>query len=331
MIKYLIAVIISAFILTACAKKDQNQKLSLEPESISEGELETNGALLIQEQNQSKQTQENSAVLQNETEDINTSWIGDMDLFEDKSIVEGGIAYPYIAPDSENIAEGVFDSSFEKESSYISFEGAEYDYQIKRTGNRSIRFSSQNDVMFISPIPVKEGKWYIISGYMFVKSLPADVMRYYAEFLYGTKAIDIPNYPVVGVSKSNSWEEFVLPIYIKKDLNVTHIKFALRDTGEMNSSEYGSSDVWIDDLSMHEVNGSGDLFGFTKPSLKQAFNGVLVQVDELGNFSIKDENRSKPFFPIIIYPEPNTGSWGKYKNGGFNTICAIVLKKPKKP
>ncbi len=226
----------------------------------------------------------------------------------------------YIAPDSINIA---------KKAKYI-LDGVEYDDTIKYNGISSLHFKNENDTLTIKHIPVKEGRWYIVSGYMYVESLPADVMRYYIEYMHGDDAIDIPNYPVVGISKSKSWQEFVLPVYIKKGLNIDNIKLTFRDVGEMKASSYDSSDVWIDDISLHEVKDSSSLFGLTKPSQKQSFEGALVKVDSLGNFSLKQEQKFEPFFPVIIYPNGKIEDWDKYKKKGFNTIMCTSLKEAQK-
>ena len=245
------------------------------------------------------------------------------------TINEENITYDYVAPNSLNIAKETFDSSFEKKKNYL-LDGVEYDYMIKHSGKRSLHFGYDNDTLTIKHIPVQEGKWYIVSGYMYVKSLPADVMRYYVEYMHGDDAIDIPNYPVVGISKAKSWQEFVLPVYIKKDLGIDHIKLTFRDVGEMKASSYASSDVWLDDVTVHEVKDGSCLFGLTKPSQKRSFDGALVKVDSSGNFSLKSDNNLKPFLPIIIYPGGKIEDWKKYKTKGFNTIMCTSLEEARK-
>ncbi len=231
----------------------------------------------------------------------------------------------------QNITEYSFENNESINQKRISFYGAIQDKTVSRSGENAVYFRHKNDALSLTNIPVEEGKWYIISGYMYIKSLPANVMRYYIEYRNERdQGLDIPNYPMFAVSKAGEWEEFILPVYIKKDLNITNIKFLIRNVGQPDSRDSGNSGVWIDDISIFEVKDSASLFGFTLPSEKKSFDGALVKVDALGNFSIKDKEGYKPFLPIIVYPGGDMQKWDKYLSKGFNTIICNTLDEAKK-
>jgi hypothetical protein len=212
----------------------------------------------------------------------------------------------------------------------IVLDGTKKDHEIKKTGRTSIYFQKKGDVLILQNIPVEEGRWYIISGFMRVSSLPADVMRYYVEFQRHGKGLDIPNYPMFAISKAGVWEEFVLPVYIKKDLGIDSIKLLFRDEGRPDAKESDGGTLWIDDISVYAVEDSASLFGLTPPAEKRGFAGIKVRVDRLGNFSIKEGNATKPFLPVVIYPDGNLQAWSKYKEKGFNTIICNGIKQAEK-
>jgi hypothetical protein len=72
-------------------------------------------------------------------------------------------------------------------------------------------------------------------------------------------------------------------------------------------------------MSVYKVKDTSEFFGDAPYTPKDAFDGSYVKVDSLGNFSVKDNSTFKPFFPIIVYPAPNTVKWNLYKTQGFNT------------
>ena len=224
----------------------------------------------------------------------------------------------------------VIDYDFEQ-SGGIALDGAIKDSSQHRSGVSAIRFKKTNDALIFDNIPVSEGNWYVISGYMYVTSLPADVMRYYIEYKdENGRGIDIPNYPMFAVSKAGSWEEFILPVYIKKNLNVTQLKLVFRDVGKPDAVNVPKSDVWIDDVSMYAVKDSTALFGMTPPQKKQSFDGSLVKIDSLGNFSVRKADGFQPFLPIIVYPGGKLDDWHKYRDKGFNTIICNTVVEAKK-
>jgi hypothetical protein len=220
----------------------------------------------------------------------------------------------------ENVAKDIFDSSFEKESSNMNLAyGAKYDETIKRSGKRSIKLTNNNDIVNIYNIPVEEGSWYIFRGYMYVSSTPSDIVRFYIGYSnHGTHIRSIVH-TILSNSKANHWEEFVVPVYIQKHKNITDIKCFIRNTGGPNTAISSIGDIWIDDVTVHKVRDSSQLFGETKPSIKQAFDGAYVKIDALGNFSVKKDEEFKPFFPVIIYPGGQS-KWNSYAKHGFNTV-----------
>ncbi len=231
------------------------------------------------------------------------------------------IEQPYHPPSLENIAAGTFDPSFESESKNYSLVGtASFDNGEKRSGNRSIKLQSTDDAINIYNIPVKEGQWYMFSGYMKIKSLPSDVIRFYIGYTDNGAHIHSVAFPLISNAKAGVWEEFNIPLYVQKNRNITDIKLIIRNVGEPDFKDWEASDVWIDDLSLHKVKDSAHLFGFTKPSAKKSFNGTDVKVDNLGNFYIKINQKYEHFFPLVIYPAGGYIDWKKYKEKGFNTI-----------
>jgi hypothetical protein len=147
--------------------------------------------------------------------------------------------------------------------------------------------------------------------------------------MHGDKALDIPNYPMVSVPGEKQWQPFTLPVYIQKNRQITDIRVVFRNVAKAKTSLQNSTDrgVWLDDISIHPVDGSDRLFGLHPPSDKRAFDGALVKVDALGNFSVKSEEGFKPFLPIIIYPDFKPQNWGKYRAKGFNTVICTSLKE----
>lgn len=244
------------------------------------------------------------------------------------------LTYPYRPPHADNIAQNVFDGTFETEGEKnVRLEGATLDTTHARSGLHAVKFESANDTVVLDHIPVEEGAWYIVSGYLYAESLPSDIMRYYVEYLHGDQELDIPNYPMVATGAAGQWQEFVLPVYIKKDFNVDHIRLLLRNVGAPDTNRStiasGNGTLWLDDVTIHRVEGSDALYGMQKPHAKAAFDGALVRVDSLGNFSIKTEEGYNPFLPVIIYPTWKTQKWKAYREKGFNTIVCTSLKEAK--
>ena len=241
------------------------------------------------------------------------------------SLKENNITVAHIKPEKK-----VFFSSFEDAHLSVKLDGATEDNETVKSGKTSVRFQKKGDVLVLQNIPVEEGRWYVISGFMRVAMLPADVMRYYVEFQRHGKGVDIPNYPMFAVSKAGEWEEFVLPVYIKKDLGIDSIKVLFRDVGRADAKDADKSELWIDDITVYEVKNSASLFGLTPPQPKKGFDGALVSVDRLGNFSVKEGDSFKPFLPVIIYPDAKLQSWDKYREKGFNTVICNGIKQAKR-
>ncbi|HHD72827.1 MAG TPA: hypothetical protein ENL02_02790, partial [Epsilonproteobacteria bacterium] len=238
----------------------------------------------------------------------------------------GEVDLPYIAPESH----AVMQTSFEAAESRIRLNGATLDTSMARSGRTSVHLAKSGDTLFIEDIPVSEGAWYVIHGYMYVNSLPASVVRYYVAYMHQGKQLDIPAYPMLSVSKAGAWEEFILPVYIKKDLNITDIRIVFRDVGSPDLESLQSGKVWIDDLSIQQVDGSDILYGVTKPSKKIAFEGKLVRVDALGNFALLHQGTYEPFLPVIIYPDNGSDQWRRYQQHGFNTVICNSPEEARK-
>ncbi len=243
--------------------------------------------------------------------------------------------YPFSPPNGENLASSVIDSSFERDSRYLYLDfNATYDEDIKRTGTRSIKLSKKDEALRVYGIPVDEGRWYVISGYMFAKSLPTDIARLHIAYAGDGRHINSVNYSVISTSTPNEWEEFVIPFYVQKNKGINQIRVTIRNEGEMKTNDINSSDVWIDDLQVFEVQNSTKLFGLDSPSQKREFNGEKVRIDKLGNWEVKEDGKWQAFFPIAIYPddddESKKNNWQIYKEKGFNVITRVNLPDAKR-
>jgi len=221
----------------------------------------------------------------------------------------------------ENIGSSIYDSSFETESGHVIFEyGATYDTTLKRSGERSLKLAAKDDRVNVYDIPVEEGNWYIFRGYMYVKSVPSDMVRFYIGYSNNGSHVRTVTYTLLANATANHWEEFVVPVYIQKDKNATDIKMFIRNTGAVDTDENVVGGVWIDDMSIYKVKDTSEFFGDAPYTPKDAFDGSYVKVDSLGNFSVKDGSVFKPFFPLIVYPDPTEIKWNSYKTQGFNTV-----------
>ena len=312
------------------SENNDTNNISLDQNKTSNTDQQDNNTSFIEEDENNSTLQENNQTT--DLDDINRTkiWKSYLETLENnKTTYTGDIQYPHYKP-TTIIASYNFDDVNNYNSTEVWLDGAKYDVSQKRSGDRSVRFSMENNTLALEKIPVKEGRWYVISGYMYVKSQPADVMRYYIEYLHNDEPLDIPNYPMVAISRANQWEEFILPVYIKKDLDVSHIRLVFRNVGTPDAKNAPKSDVWIDDIIVYEVLGSASLFGLMPPGKKRVFDGALVKVDALGNFSLKEGNTFKPFLPIIIYPGGKMDNWDKYKSKGFNTIICNSIAEAKK-
>ncbi len=226
-----------------------------------------------------------------------------------------------VKPNEGNIVSNTFTSSFESVNSMnLLALGASFDMDIKRNGQRSVKLDQTEAKISIYNIPVDEGSWYIISGYMYTNSLPSDIIRLYMGYTNNKGHVFSVSYPVISISKENRWEEFIVPLYIQKDKNITDIKIIIRNVGKPDTAIATIGDIWIDDLSVYKVKDSTELFGFTKPVEKQAFKGSKTRIDKLGNMEIKVVGKFEPYFPLIIHPSGNFNDWERYKTQGFNTI-----------
>ncbi|MCH9812483.1 MAG: hypothetical protein K0U47_00905 [Epsilonproteobacteria bacterium] len=276
----------------------------------------------------SSSTQEKISVMEHNTteeEDENsTEVIPSIDIepvIEDIVDQNYSVVPPHISPDPLNIAATTYDASFEVPSRHYFLEkGASFDQRYQKSGQRSIKLSEADDAVKIFNIPVNEGAWYIVSGYIYVESIPSDVVRFYIGYTHEGEHINSVNYSLISTSKAGVWEEFTIPLYIQKDKNVTDIKMTIRNVGSPDVEGETISDVWIDDVSIHGVKDSAKLFGFKAPIKKDVFEGSKVRVDHLGNFEIHNGDNFEPFFPLIIYPASDQTKWTNYKSQGFNTV-----------
>ena len=284
----------------------------------------------VLEHNRTEITTEQNSTDENVlTQDLSTqqAWQDWLSSFSDGNLSYAeSLTYPWHQPTQRAIAQ----YDFENSDDAVWYDGAVKDNAHVKSGTYAVRFGQENDTLAIEHIAVEEGRWYVVSGYMYVDSVPADVMRYYVEFMRGDTPLDIPNYPMFASGKAGEWREFILPVYIKKGWGIDQIRLVFRNVGTPDAAEAPKSDVWIDNVAIYPVEDSASLYGRTPPAPKRGFDGALVKVDVLGNFSLRSKTGYRPFLPIIIYPGGKQESWHKYREKGFNTIICNSVQEAKR-
>ena len=175
-------------------------------------------------------------------------------------------------------------------------------------------------------LPVKENQWYVISGYMNIKTIPKPITNLLIQ-VYDTNGNWLYNaadytFSVVG---TNKWEEFISSVYTKAVSNrkVGSIRLNLRYKESPNSVLFRPADIMIKGLGIKPAPDSSKLYCVTPPEDRVPFIGNRVRIDKLGNWELKEGNVWKSFFPLIVYPNFNDANWNKYKEHGFNTVTQI--------
>ena len=114
------------------------------------------------------------------------------------------------------------------------------------------------------------------------------------------------------VSEDNNWQECVAHIKIDRSAT-THIKIDLFYSHKTNTK---CGVVYIDDVYM-EVGRQY----VNPPKCKDPFKSDAIQVDELGNYRVKENNKWKNFFPIGMMGGNYRTDVSLYEDHGFNHIA----------
>jgi hypothetical protein len=189
--------------------------------------------------------------------------------------------------------------------------GAQYDPALSRSadGSGSIRLPMGGRVDS-GVVAVTPGKTYIFAAYIRTSAWPPGMvdMVFVIVNANGSYSGYGGETGASGNSGPNKWEEIALTI--TPDANTHYISLGI---GRIYPDS-GVSDIWVDEMYFGEGTGFG-----SPPTTKKPFNGADVQVDELGNFSVKKKGVFQPFFPFCIYGDarrPN--AYQTYSNQGFN-------------
>jgi hypothetical protein len=189
--------------------------------------------------------------------------------------------------------------------------GAQYDAAASRSadGSGSIRLPRGGRVDSPGALPVTPGKTYTFAAYIRTPAWPPGMVYMVfgvvnaggGYFRYGGQS------GAAGNGTPNTWQEIVLTI--TPDATTQYISVGIARVYH----DSGVSDLWVDELYFGEGTGFG-----SPPTPKRPFQGADVQVDALGNFSVKQGGAFQPFFPFCIYGDARRPSWAAYSTQGFN-------------
>jgi Putative Ig domain/Concanavalin A-like lectin/glucanases superfamily len=177
-------------------------------------------------------------------------------------------------------------------------------------GSGSIRIQAGARLDLAPRISITAGKQYIFAAYIRTPAWPpGGVNMVIGENDGNGTNINNPESGVAGNGSPNTWQEIAMPFTASSTgASVTLI------ISRVGFADSGVSDIWVDDLYFGEQLGYA-----SPPSAKLAFNGTDVQVDSLGNMSVKKSGVFQSFFPLCIYADnrrPNNYQF--YSNQGFN-------------
>jgi hypothetical protein len=188
--------------------------------------------------------------------------------------------------------------------------GAQYVTNLSRTadGSGAVRLPPGGRVAS-RVIAVTPGKSYTFAAYMKTGTWPpgnvdllfsvTDATGGYIRYGGETGAS--------GNSRPGTWEEIALAI--TPDASTSFISIVI---GRLYP-DAGVSDMWVDEIYVGEGTGFG-----SPPAAKTPFLGAAVQVDALGNFTVKKGDVFQPFFPFCIYSDGRRTDYGLYSTQGFN-------------
>jgi hypothetical protein len=188
----------------------------------------------------------------------------------------------------------VTNPTFSGTSNWFVSGGAQYDLGASRSadGSGSIRLPPNGRVGTAGAIAVTPGKTYTFAAYIRTGAWPPGNVD--MAFSVATAGGGFVRYGgesgASGNSGPNKWEEIVLTI--TPDATTTFITLII---GRIYADS-GVSDMWLDEVYF------GEGIGFEQPpSAKLPFLGADVQVDALGNVSVKKAGQFQPFFPLCIW------------------------------
>jgi len=150
---------------------------------------------------------------------------------------------------------------------------------------------------------LEKGKHYTMGAYM--KALGADQGQNVMFKISGDGHRDEMNW---NISKAGEWEEILMPyradvtgeytisIFTFRYALTTNHKFALEDGSTLDRN----ASILFDDFFVYE---SDKIVSNESPTEKVPFNSSFIKIDKLGNWSIKENNVWRNFFPKFTYQD----------------------------
>ena len=202
-------------------------------------------------------------------------------------------------------------ATFPDTATWVLGGGASYEAGVSRSadGSGAIRLPPGGRVDTAGAIAVTPGKTYTFAASIRTAAWPPGNVD--MAFSVATASGDFVRYGgesgAAGNSGPNRWEEIVLTI--TPDATTTFVTLII---GRIYPDS-GVSEMWVDEWYF------GEGIGFEQPPApKVPFAGADVQVDALGNVSVKKGGQFQPFFPLCIYADGRRPDWAEYSNQGFN-------------
>ena len=173
----------------------------------------------------------------------------------------------------------------------------------------------------ISPkFKLEKGKYYIFGAY--IKAIGANKGQNIIFKISGEDGFDEMNF---NVSKAGVWEKVLFPYLARKTgyykISVFTYKYSFT-TDKKYAKKDGSNldrraDIYVDDFYVYESDSSMSNIPNTP---KVSFKSNIVKIDNLGNWSIKENGKWRSIFPKFIYQDWSDNfakSAKKYSNYGF--------------
>lgn len=191
--------------------------------------------------------------------------------------------------------------------------GAVYDAAQSRSadGSGAVRTPVNGRIDSTPLIPVTPGNAYTFAAYMRTDAFPPANYDL-AVTLYnssGTYIGFVESGPAAN-STTGVWEEVLMSFTPQPGTAFITVVVVRLDFTQPNTT----SNLWVDELYF----GLGSGFG-SPPAARTPFVGTNMQVDELGNVSVKKAGVWTPFFPLCIYSDGRRPNYLQfYSNQGFN-------------
>jgi len=134
------------------------------------------------------------------------------------------------------------------------------------------------------------------------------------------------------ISTEGEWEEIAIPYRAKKTglyyISIFTHRYALSTNNKYVNKKGDNlnrnATIYFDDFFVYK---SKALLTHEKKSLKKKFNSNFIQIDSLGNWSVKEKGKWKNIFPKFTYQDWEKDRLKKYKEYGFTGIINIDSTK----